>query len=63
MRGTQIKARRPEPLEDEGKKIGGNLGCVRGGNTVWRAEMAFSVPCCRSLNRKIYLLNGRQTAS
>jgi hypothetical protein len=41
----------PNPL-DKGKKIGVNLGCVRCGNTVWRAGMAFSVPCCRSLNRK-----------
>jgi hypothetical protein len=48
MREPQKKRIDPNPLEDEGKEIGANLGCLRAGNTVSRAEMAFSVPCCRS---------------
>ena len=48
MREPKEKRVDPNPLEDEGKKIGANLGCLRGGNTGSRAEMAFSVPCCSS---------------
>jgi hypothetical protein len=52
MRRTKEERVFPNPLEDEGKMMGVNLGCMRGGNTVRRAEMAFGVPRCRSLNRK-----------
>jgi hypothetical protein len=42
----------PNHLEEEGKKIGDNLGCVLVGIPCEGPDMAFSVPCCRSLNRK-----------